>query len=186
MMNRWALTLVGVALLATPGFAQKVYVDYDKSVDFSKYNTFTFVETGEDLKDADPLAHDRVVAAIMQELVNAGMKEVESDPDVFVTYHSAEKEETRINTTHMGYGWGGDWYWDGWGMGSGMGSSTSNVINYAVGTLIVDLWDAEGERLVWRGSASATVSSNPRKDEKKINKAVAKMAKEWERMQKRR
>ena len=176
------ITVLLIVLAAVPAMAQKIYIDYDKAVDFSQYTTFAFVETGEDLKDTDPLVHDRVTIAIIGELAGGGMREVaDGEAQLFVTYHSAEKQETRLSTSHMGYGWGGDWHWDGWGYGSGMGSSTTQVINYTIGTLNIDIFDTD-KRLIWRASASGIVSDKPAKDEKKINKAVRKIAKKWDKM----
>ena len=40
---------------------------------------------------------------------------------------------------------------------------------------MVDLLDGSTKQLVWRGVARDTLSDNPLKHEKKINKAVAKM-----------
>jgi hypothetical protein len=36
--------------------------------------------------------------------------------------------------------------------------------------------------MVWRGSAIATVSENPEKNVKKVEKAVKKLAKKWQKM----
>jgi hypothetical protein len=41
--------------------------------------------------------------------------------------------------------------------------------------LAVDLIDAKAKKLVWRATATDTVSDNPQKNEKKIHKAVEKM-----------
>lgn len=177
--------LIVLALVTTPAFAQKVFVDFDKNADFDSYKTFQFVETGEDISDTDPLMHARVVEGIRSRLVAGGMQEVESDPDLHVTYHAAEKEETRLNTSNFGYGYGPGWGWDPyWGGGYGMGSSTTQVVNYSVGTLLIDAWDANTKNLVWRGSITATVSDNPKKDEKKIDKGLDKLVKEWEKKKK--
>ena len=79
-----------------------------------------------------------------------------------------------MDTTHMDYGFGDDWYW-----GGGMGSSTTQVRTYTQGSLIVDIWDAEKKQLVWRGIGSDTVSSNPESNAKKIDKVVADLFKKY-------
>lgn len=184
-MTRRMVLLSLLAFLTAPAFAQKVYIDFDKNADFDSYQTFQFVETGEDISDTDPLMHGRVVEGIRSRFLAGGMKGVDSNPDLYVTYHAAEKEETRLNTSNFGYGYGPGWGWDPyWGGGYGMGSSTTQVVNYSVGTLIIDAWDAETKNLVWRGSITATVTDNPQKDEKKINKGLDKLVKEWQRKKK--
>ena len=50
---------------------------------------------------------------------------------------------------------------------------------YEEGTLVVDLFDMSDKRVVWRGVASETVSDNPEKNSKKVQKAVEKMFKQF-------
>ncbi|MGH2479552.1 MAG: DUF4136 domain-containing protein, partial [Ktedonobacteraceae bacterium] len=53
--------------------------------------------------------------------------------------------------------------------------ATTYVENYKVGTLVVDMFDTNTKKLIWRGSASDTLSGKPEKDEKRLEKAVSKM-----------
>jgi hypothetical protein len=46
--------------------------------------------------------------------------------------------------------------------------------------LVVDVWDAKSENLVFRGTATDTVDANPEKMEKKINKAIEKLFEEFD------
>ena len=61
---RKATILLLAILVAAPAAAQKVYVDYDSSVAFSKLASFQFVETREDLRDTAPGVHKDVVVAL--------------------------------------------------------------------------------------------------------------------------
>jgi hypothetical protein len=79
----------------------------------------------------------------------------------------------------MGYGYGGGYYGRGAGMGMSMGTSTSRVVTYDKGTLIIDIWDADEKKLVWRGSTTDTVSDNPKKMEKRLKKMLDKLVKVW-------
>jgi hypothetical protein len=45
--------------------------------------------------------------------------------------------------------------------------------------MVVDLFDAKTKRLVWRGIATDTISSDPQKNAMKIEKAVEKMFKKF-------
>jgi len=172
--------VIGVAalLIAAGAWAQKTNVDWDKSADFESYNTFVWVGSDEDLSESDPLWHDRVVNGIKERLVAGGMTELSNDetPDVYVTYFASESQKTRIQTSHMGYGYGDDFYYGG---GMSMGSSTSRVITYDQGTLIMDIWDADEEKLVWRGTSTDTVVDNTKKMEKRLNKMLDKLVKVW-------
>lgn len=61
----------------------------------------------------------------------------------------------------------------------GMGSATSSTISN--GTLAVDFYDPTSKQLIWRGSAEQTLnpSGNQQKDMQKLNKAVAKLLKNF-------
>jgi hypothetical protein len=50
-----------------------------------------------------------------------------------------------------------------------------NFDKLPIGTLVVDLYDTNTKRLVWRGTASDTLSDDPSKNEKKLEEAVSKM-----------
>ena len=60
------------------------------------------------------------------------------------------------------------------GIGGGMGgiSPQQNV----EGTLVVDLYDAKGQELVWRGIAEDTLGNNGTKNQEMVNKAVQKIS----------
>ena len=178
MRTRIVITIV-LSMLAAPSFAQKVTIDYDRDYDFSTIETYSWVKPEQ--FERNPLMNQRIVNAIDYQLTMAGVRQIEkvdTDPDVYVTYHSNSKEQYQINTTNFGYGYGAGWY-GGYG---GIGTSTSSVYSYQVGTLIIDVWDAETKNLVWRGTAEATISRKPEKMEKKIKKAITKLSSKWEQL----
>jgi len=45
--------------------------------------------------------------------------------------------------------------------------------------LVIDLYDAKTKQLIWRGSAQDTVSDKAAKNEKNLDRGVAKMFKEF-------
>ena len=72
--------------------------------------------------------------------------------------------------------YGGGWGWRRFG-GGGFGDSTTTEQDYEVGTLVVDLYDTKTKQLIWRGSAEDTLSDKATKNEKNLDKGVAKMFK---------
>ena len=60
-----------------------------------------------------------------------------------------------------------------------MATSTTRERRYTVGSLVIDLYDPESKQLAWRGAITATVSDNPKSNEKKIRKGVAKIFKDF-------
>jgi hypothetical protein len=153
--------------------------DWDRQADFSNYQTYSWHDSDTNVQDTNPLAHERFITAVNGQLRTNGMREVTSNPDVFVTYHAEESQQMSLDTTYMGGGWGYGPGW-GWGMGGmGMSSSTTTVRKYNIGTVVLDLWDAEQKRLVWRGTATDSVSDNPQKSAKKITEAAEKLFKDY-------
>jgi hypothetical protein len=57
----------------------------------------------------------------------------------------------------------------------GFGDATTTTENYKVGTLVVDLFDANGKNLIWRGSASDSLSDKSENNIKNLDKGVQKM-----------
>ena len=82
------------------------------------------------------------------------------------------KERQTVNTFYDGFG--GGWGWRRFGAG-GFGEATTTTENYKVGALVVDLFDAHSKNLIWRGSASDTLSDKSEKNIKNLDKNVQKM-----------
>jgi hypothetical protein len=168
-------------LLAAPVAAVDVYVDYDRSVDLSAYTTFKWGPTpGTSLSSESPLMHSRIKNGIEYYLVQGGKVEVDEDPDLYVTYHTSTTDQQQFSVTGAGYGFSSGWYWDPyWGGTSGFsgggGTTTTTVSTYERGTLVIDIWDARTETIVWRGTAESAIPENPKKAAKKIEKILKKM-----------
>src|SRR5262249_47007907 len=122
-------------------FAQTVKVDYDRDVDFSKFNTYAWQENR---SGANPLVDKRIVNAIDTQLAAKGWTSVESPPNALVTYHAAIDGRRQLNAWGRGPRW------------SGVGTITEEMIY--TGQIVVDISEATSGQLIWRGLASTTVS----------------------------
>jgi hypothetical protein len=171
------LTIAGV-LAPVLLLAQKTSYDYDKSANFSAFKTYAHKEG---TKVGQPLIDERIVAAIDAQLAEKGLTKAESNPDLFVVYHMAFDKQKDISTFSSGYGGGYGPYGWGWGGGWGGGTTTTQVRDILIGTLVIDLADAKGNQLVWRGMGVKEVNTqaNPEKREKSINNAVKKIFKNY-------
>jgi hypothetical protein len=101
---------------------------------------------------------------------------------VFVVYHMAFDKEKDISTFSSGYGGGYGAYGWGWGGGGWAGgTTTTQVRDILVGTLVIDLADAKKAQLVWRGMGVKEVNTqaNPEKRDKSIANAVKKIFKNY-------
>lgn len=155
------ISLAGAVSLAGPK------IDHDATTDFSQYATFG-LRIGTPLDS--PLAQRTVDEAITRELEAKGYA-LGTPPDLWVVTHGSVREETEVTPDNFGYG---AWYgWRGWG--GGYGSSNVNLNTIPIGSLMIDLVDAETDRLVWRGIAQGTIKKNAVKSQRQLHKKVARL-----------
>jgi len=166
-----ALTL---SVCVAPAFAG-AKVDYDKGVDFSKYRTYAWREG---TPAASPGVQQDIEDAIDAQLQAKGLTRVEADADLHVITHTSSRAETLITADKWSYGgWPG---WRGWGnWGTGISTSMVNVSKIPIGTVMVDLVDAEADRLVWRGIGEGTIPKKHHKLEAKIQRGSQKLFRDF-------
>ena len=171
-------TAFAAALVVSLGFvpaatSQDVSVDYDKSYDFAKIKTFS-VEVA--TPPASPLVARRVVAEVEQALTARGWtKAPAASADALVMLHGANEKQKSLSTFYSrgygGYRWGG--------MGMGGGTAQTTVHEYTVGTLVLDIFDRSTKSLLFRGTATDEMSDKAEKNHKKVEKATARMFKDF-------
>ena len=173
-----------LALAATPAMAQKVTVDYAHDFDFDSVKTFQYVDT-KDSNASNSLTDERIKNAIIKELAQE-LNLVDSDPDIYVTYHVTTEEMSSYNTTSMGYGGYGGYGagWGGWGHGGmgSMGTSTTTEHQYTEGTLIIDAYDPADKKMIWRGTGTVTVKAKPEKQMVQVDNILSKIGKKWDKI----
>src|SRR6266581_3316616 len=152
--------------LTAASFAE-LKTDYDHNANFGQYRTYSW----EKVQTRDPLLVDRIKDAVNGALTAKGWTEVKSGGDVSVVAIETTKNQQTLNTCYDGMG--GGWRW------GGFGDATTTTETYKVGTLVVDLFDAKTKHLIWRGSSSDTLSNNPDKNTKNLDKGVQKMFKHF-------
>ena len=175
------LSLSALVLLAGTGtaFAQDVRYNFDQQANFANFKTYKWVV----IKGATQLSElvDRQIkAAVDAELATKGLTKSDSDTaDLFIGYQAGigqEKEYTSFDT-----GWGyGPGYRGGW-YGGGGGMTTGQTSTIYIGQLALDMYATSPKALVWRGAASKTLDpkAKPDKQEKNLQKAVAKLLKNY-------
>ena len=175
MKGMKTMVLAGVALAVAGGaWAQEVKVDYDKATNFGAIKTFS-LKLGTSW--GNPIGEKRVVDQITGALVAKGWAVApEGQADAQVVLHGASQTKRSLNTFYSGMGGYG---YRGWGGMGGMGTATTTESEYTVGTLVVDIFDATGKNLMWRGIAQDELSDKPEKNVKKLEKASDKMLKDF-------
>jgi hypothetical protein len=149
-------------LAGAAAWGQKIDVQFDSSVDFSKYKTFT-VRNGS-LNSRNPalngeLVQKQIEADIRKDLTARGLTEATNGAgDLNVFYHFGSQRKSELEAFPAGWrGWGTRWA----------------RVPYAEGTLVIDLRDPGPHSLVWRGIASEE-KSDAADIRKKLDKMVEK------------
>jgi hypothetical protein len=150
-----------IFLAATGAFAQKVTIEFDQTVDFSKYKTFA-IRDGQ-LNSKNPALNSELVkkqidADIVRDLTARGLEMVAGRSDLNVRYRFGSARKVEIEQ-----------YPAGW---RGLGTQVVRV-PYTEGTLVIDLRDASVHALVWRAIASEE-KSDPTKIAAKLDSMVKK------------
>ena len=157
------LALLFLGLLASPGArAQKITMEFDQSIDFSKYKTFAIrdgqLSSGNPALNS-PLVKKQIEADIQNDLTAKGLTMVTSGAaDLNVRYTFGAARKTEIEAYPAG------WY--------GFGTRYVRV-PYAEGTLVIDLRDPTTRSLVWRAIA-AEEKSDATKIQGKLDDMVKK------------
>ncbi len=167
----WILVLVAVLFISTAWAT--VITDYDRQANFSNYKTYSWgrVDT------ANALWDQRVKNAIGSQFAAKGWKQVESGGDVVVNASVITRlgQDVHVSASGLGSGPG----WDPFGGGPAFGDATASKNTYAIGTLIVEMYDAGSKNMVWWSLADDTISTNSEKAIKNLDKNVTTMFKRF-------
>jgi hypothetical protein len=180
MRTTLALPLAFLLAATGPALAQDVRYNFDKQANFNTYKTYKWVS----LKGATPLSDltDRQVKAVVDaELAKKGLTKSEQETaDLYVGYQAAVDTEKEYTSYDTGWGYGPGYYGGGW-YGGGGGMTTGQTSTIYVGQLALDVYASSAKSLVWRGVASKTLDAKakPEKQQKNLEKAVAKLLKNY-------
>ena len=169
------INLTAIVFLGVAAFAQDVQFDYNRSANFNAYKTYQWVDyqnvqMGEKLLDQD------IKRAVDEQLAGKSLRRVESGGDLLVGYQAGISQEKQFDSLGSG-GWGGPFPW-GWGNWGDTRVTTSTI---DIGKLVVGLSDPVTKQLVWRGSGSKTldIKKDPDKNYRNLEKAMAKLFKNY-------
>lgn len=163
-----------VLKLLIPMFAAACLVsaqsDYDHGVDFNHYKTYSWIgATVRGANASNDLWAKRIERDVDQELAAEGWTKVQAGGDAVVSAFGRAYNERTLATYYNGLG--GDWLWRGVG-----GGTTANP---PVGSLVVDVFDAQTKKLIWRGTSRDTVAGKPDTSGKTLKKSLDDMFKSF-------
>jgi len=177
------LMVVSTALLSSCGSSMDVSYDYDRSVDFTKFSTFTIAKWNEDNSElVDDFTKVRLQNAMRKQMELRGLTETSEDPDLTVDIFivTSTEQYTTAYTTHMGYGgyagWGGygGWYGGYYGAPGYGGVSSTQFVEHEklMGTVVVDVYNERTKKLVWQGVAKGELNQDNKPTESSVNRMM--------------
>ena len=166
MKTRFALCAMIVCIATAVAAGQQVSVNYNHSQSFSPFHTYAWGSNNTNQ------IQNSILAQVAQQdidtaLQGKGLQKVQESqkPDLILTANGGMRQQTSYSA------------WGMRGIGGGMGGITPQQNVEA--TLIVDLYNASTQSLVWRGIAQDTLSNNGNKNQQMVQKAIQKMFNQW-------
>jgi hypothetical protein len=153
--------------LSTLTPAQHTKIEWDHDTDFAGLRTYAWQPSPSPAKG---VWNQRIVDDIDKQLQAKGLAKVDSNPDVWVVYtRTIRKDQSDVGGGYViGPSWGGS--------ESGVPAIPET---FEEGTLVVQIAAAKTKQVVWRGSASRTLSDNNKKNLKNLDQAIAKLLEDY-------
>ena len=163
MRKLYLALIVIIPLIAFSSCSSPKYlVDYDKAVNFYRYETYNFTPSADSIP-INQLNKRRLFNAISAEMNQNDIKWAE-EPDIFVHVHVLMKGRTKTNVT---YGNG-----ESVSLGSGFTNTYVDLSEYSEGSIFFDIIDAKRKQLVWTGKVTGNIKDANPMTEKEINDIV--------------
>jgi len=148
-MKKIFLSLVGLLLIILTGCsAVRVSVNYDKSVNFSSFKTYSLVkapQSKESRKGAirNPLLKKDILNQIKIIFSEKGYIEADSKENadfLVIFYTNIQNRKNWVPPTYRTGRWGRVWR-----------TRPGRVVHYKEGTLVIDIVDNQQKELAWQG-----------------------------------
>ena len=166
MKTKFAVCAMVMCIASAVAVGQQVSVNYNHNQSFSGYHTYAWGSN-----NANQIQNS-ILAQVAQQDIDAAMQakgfqkvQESQKPDLILAANGGLKQQTSYSA------------WGMRGIGGGMGGITPQQNVEA--TLIVDLYNAGTQSLVWRGIAQDTLSNNGNKNQQLVQKAIQKMFNQW-------
>lgn len=175
------LLLIPLLVLLVACQSAPLQRDFDPDRDFSRYRNWGWKEPALQYRPDDPrirsdLTEQRVRNALAEQLEQRGLRPATASApaQVLVQAWLIVEQRTQTYTSMSGGAWGGAWpgFW-----GAPIYADTRTV-DYQVGTLQIDFYDAADGKLVWRGSTERILPRSagaPAERERMLRETVAQL-----------
>lgn len=159
--------LISASFSCTP--VRVVSTQEKENIDYNIYRTFNFMDVSfrnDAVANNDMEEFVLLKTAIAKEMEHLGYVQADN-PDLWINIGIVVEQKTQTRTTDIReaplYIGQRRYHWE---------SEEVVVANYEEGTVSVDMVDADKNERVWEGVAAGTVTDNPQKLEKRINKVM--------------
>lgn len=165
-MKRTALLLIVLAA-AVAGCAVKVSNSYNRNADFSRYQTFCWLQGCEFTFTGPAYLDDSLIIGSLQQTIRAEMKKKgfvynDEQPDLLLDFHvTVENRQTRVYR-----------FEEDERLLIPDPMTDMDVYYYLEGTIIIDMVDRETGQMVWRSQASRYLELNPDLTEENLRKGI--------------
>lgn len=159
MKVRTLLALAIATLGGAAAYAESTNAVGDTTAPFTTYNTYAWTAG---TTSPDAVTERRIHAAVEAQFSGKGVRLAEPDetPTIFVATHvvtSQKKDDLVAN---------------GFASASLDSKGGAAIPSLSKGMLVVDVYDANSKKIVWRGVATGTGSDGPTKNADRIEKAL--------------
>ena len=165
-----------IVLMGSCRPALKVSSDYDRTVNFSGYKTFSLYYLATS-KTVSELNEERLWNSVRAEMTKKGYVENDQQPDLVVNAVSILKDKKYISANSAFNGIGGAYrpygYWRGGGTASA--HTTFQTNDFKQGSLHIEIIDFRTNKIVWEGTGKAEFEKRPADPDKAITSAVNKI-----------
>ena len=179
-MKRYSGLVVFFLLVAGCATVDVSY-DFDQQFNFTGIKTYDWLPLPEKTQ-WNELTLKHINYAVNNELQAKGLAMTSKNPDILIALHGGK--EKRVDVQEWGYAFDdrnfyhgghfpGRWRTDPFDTGYTEYRRGTDTYEYELGTLIIDIVDAEKKSLVWRGTAVGVVE--PGRTMEQINETVKKM-----------
>lgn len=157
--------LIVILLIFSSCISVRVTSDYDSKTNFSEYKTFAFYKKGIDKSKISNLDKRRILRAIESELIAKGMTK-SKNPDILVSIFAKSQKRVDVYNNHWYPHYYNSYY-------------HNNYSKYTEGTLLIDLIDKNGKKILWQGVGKGVLNTSGKveKKEARINEFVAEIMK---------
>lgn len=159
---RFVMLCAAVFMLASCATGPNVRSDAAQNINFTDYRTFSFMaEPATDKAGYTTLITQHFKDAITEQMTALGYQYSENNADLLINFNSNVESRTEVRsmptaTMHYGY----YHYRRGIYVGFPVYTQDVDTVHYKVGTVNIDVVDANKKQLIWEGIAEGTLKKS--------------------------